>query len=342
MKKRGCSAQIYFISASAAQISADLFAAGVIFLDGGNYDVVHDHQEFAGGWHFLAGIGHLPPIRVVHVHNPILGYKWNYGVTIARRLTGAAGWFLVDRLATHVCGTSRKALAAHGYAPGQSARPRVSVIHCGFNVGKFNAPRDIDRQSVLAEFGWPADAKIVLSVGRVDRALQFDHPQNHKNTWFALHVVRKAAERDRSVRYLIAGAGGARSDFESNISQWGLQDQIRLCGLRDDVPRLMRAADVLLFPSADEGLGMAAVEAQAAGLPVLASTAVPDEAIVVHELYTALSLQAPVELWANTLIDIVRMPRPTLAMCRRLLEASCFSVESSARNLVEIYSATPV
>ena len=308
----------------------------------GQYTAIHDHQEFASGWHFLAGLGCLPAVRITHVHNPALGHKTNYEVSLGRQGTAALGWRLVDALATHVCGTSRKSLEEYGYQPGQGARPQVMVVHCGIDVAKFSAVREPDRASVLLEFGWPLDSKLVLSVGRIDRASQFDHPQNHKNTWFALNVVRAAAARDPSVRYLVAGGGGARAEMESHVAQWGLQNKLRFIGLRDDVPRLMRAADVLLFPSAREGLGMVAVEAQAAALPVLASTQVPDEAVVVPELYRALSLGEPLEIWAEALLAALARQRPSLDLCRQALERSDFSIANSAARLLRVYeSATP-
>jgi glycosyltransferase EpsF len=305
----------------------------------GGYAAIHDHQEYISGWHFLAGGGLLPPVRIAHVHNPLLGYRSNYGVSPGRRITAAAGWRLVDALATDICGTSARILRENGYRLGRSGRPKVSIVHCGFDIDPFAMPREAARRSVLAEFGWPAESRIVLSVGRIDRALQFDHPQNHKNSWFALNVVRAAETRDPSVRYLIAGAGGARVEMEGHIGTWGLQDRLRFIGLRDDVPRLMRAADVLLFPSAGEGLGMAAVEAQAAGLPVLASTAVPGECVVIPDLYTALSLQQPIDEWATVLLELFSKPRPSDNRCRRAFARSDFAIGNSARILLGIYKA---
>ena len=184
-------------------------------------------------------------------------------------------------------------------------------------------------------------SKLILFAGRLDRATEFEHPQNHKNSWFALNVVRAAVERQPSVRFLMAGAGEhSRQDLESRIESWGLKDNLRLIGVRKDIDRLMRAADVLLFPSRQEGLGMVAVEAQAAGLPVLASTAVPRECVVIPELYTALALDEPIELWAAALLQIMTKPRPPLEHCRRALESSPFSIANSARRLEEIYSST--
>ena len=305
------------------------------------YDAIHDHQGYTSGWHFLLGAGVLPPVRVAHVHNPWIDIEAFYAVTRSRQLTAEIGKRLVNQFATHVCGTSAEVLRRYGFDPKQARNPAVSVVHCGFDIGTFNAPRLADRRSVLREFCWPEESQVVLFAGRLDRALEFDHPQNHKNSWFAVNVVRAAVERQSSVRFLMAGAGDrSQHELESRIEQWGLKDKLRLVGVRSDIARLMRAADVLLFPSRQEGLGMVAVEAQAAGLPVLASTAVPRECVVIPELYSALPLGEPIEKWAATLIETMTKPRPHLELCRRAFESSAFSIENSARRLKEIYSAT--
>jgi glycosyltransferase involved in cell wall biosynthesis len=304
----------------------------------GQYDAIHDHQDYASGWHFLMGASELPPVRVTHVHNPWLHIEANYAVSFSRRLTTIIGKRLVRQLATHVCGTSEEILRRYAFQPAQTCRPKVSVVHCGFDIGKFSRSRESDRQSVLREFRWPEEAQIVLFAGRLDRAMEFEHPQNHKNSWFALNAVRATVEKQPAVRFLMAGAReDSRQDLESRIESWGLKDNLRLIGVRTDIDRLMRAADVLLFPSRQEGLGMVAVEAQAAGLPVLASTAVPRECVVIPELYSTLALDEPIELWAGTLLQIMTKPRPSLEVCRRALESSPFSIANSARRLEAIY-----
>ena len=84
---------------------------------------------------------------------------------------------------------------------------------------------------------------------------------------------------------------------------------------------------------------MVAVEAQAACLPVLASTAVPREAIVVPELYDALSLDEPLQNWATALLRSIAKPRLPLDVGRRALEVSPFSITNSARKLEAIYGS---
>lgn len=82
---------------------------------------------------------------------------------------------------------------------------------------------------------------------------------------------------------------------------------------------------------------MVAVEAQAAGLPVLASTAVPLEAIVVPELYEALSLDQSLDSWAQHLIRLLAKPRLSRQLCQSVFERSPFSIANSARNLEAVY-----
>jgi glycosyltransferase EpsF len=304
----------------------------------GGYHAVHDHSDYATGWRYLLAIGALPPVLVTHVHNPRLHIDANYAISPSRKAATVVGSWLVRGLATHVCGTSTRLLLEYGFTPG-TGRPIVSTVHCGIDVSKFNAPRDADRASVLEEFGWPSDARIVLFAGRLDRAVSFDHPQNHKNSWFALNVAERAARKDPSIRLLMAGNRSESADeLERRIEAWGLADRFKLIGVRHDVPRLMRASRALLFPSRQEGLGMVAVEAQAVGLPVLASRAVPYEAMVIPSLYRALDLDTQIEQWADALIEEASRPDAALMECRMALEASPFSIATSARKLECIYS----
>lgn len=301
------------------------------------YDAIHDHSDLASGLHFLLGSGLLPPVRVAHVHNAASHLHANYGVTPTRKILVNLGRRLVKGLATEVCGTSAKCLAEYGFSV-EAPSPSVAVLHCGINLNAFFGSRSEDRESVLREFNLPDDALIVLFAGRLDRDLELSHPRNQKNSWLALLTARIAAERDARVHFLMAGAGDEqRQAFDSHIAQWGLTGRLRLLGVRFDVSRLMRAANVLLFPSAQEGLGMVAVEAQAAGTPVLASTAVPMEAVVVPQLFARVPVEEPPEVWANALSETLRTPPIPPHSLRSVFESSPFSIANSAQRLERIY-----
>jgi glycosyltransferase EpsF len=306
----------------------------------GNYDAIHDHSDFASGWHFLLGSGVLPPVRVMHIHNTRNQFRINYERTAARRLSGRLGRALASRLATHVCGTSAQVLREYGYEPGKPGRPHVTVLHCGFEIAMFYGPRADDRASVLHEFGFGKTAKLLFHAGRLDYQFESNHHRNHKNTWLVVEIAREAARRDSEIALLIAGAGDRqRAQIEERIATWGLANRLRLIGVRSDIGRLMRAADIVLFPSKEEGLGMVAVEAQAAGTPVLTSTAVSREACIIPELFHALPLDKPLAIWTETLFQILNAPRLDTVACCSAVEASPFSIANSARLLEAVYGS---
>jgi glycosyltransferase involved in cell wall biosynthesis len=336
---RALGAKVFYLCYTRKNLRAFVRSFRRILRDGA-YDAVHDHQDYSSGIHFLWGLGRLPHVRVAHVHNPWQHIEINYGTSFSRRLTTRAGRFLVRQLATHVCGTSPDILRQYGFFLQTLTPPLTTALHCGFDVGRFNAPIEPDRSAVLSEFGWDETARIVLFAGRLDRALEYEHPQNHKNSWLALNVVRAAAEKDKSVCLLMAGDGvPQRLEMQRRVESWGLSDRIRLLGVREDMPRLMRAANMLFFPSNQEGLGMVAVEAQAAGLPVLASDAVPAAAIVVPQLYRALPARSLLADWTDALFATLNAPRVALDVARRAVEASDFSIETSASRLLRIYGS---
>lgn len=302
-----------------------------------SYDAIHDHGDLTSGWHFLWGVGLLPPVRVAHIHNAVMHLNVNYGVSTSRVLTAKLGRLLVRRLATHICGTSAQSLCDYGFTV-RAKGPKVSVVHCGFDLDKFNSARQPDRDSVLREFGFPADARVVLFAGRLDRHSELGHPQNSKNSWLALLSARAAVDSDPRIRLLMAGAGDEqRSELQRNIETWSMSAHLRLIGVRADMGRLMRSADVLLFPSVDEGLGMVAVEAQAAGTAVLASDTIPAEAIVIPELFTREKLSSSPEQWSRTLLRLTNAARPSIEECRKAFCASAFTIGHSAKSLEAIY-----
>ena len=304
----------------------------------GRYDAIHDHQDYASGWHFLMGAGSLPPIRVTHVHNPAYQICNNYGVTLSRRVTARVGKALVARYASHIAGTSRQVIGEYGFDASVFSRIPKTALHCGFDSARFLIDREPARAAIHQAFGWPQDAKIALFAGRIDESPDPDHPQAHKNAGFAVNVAIAAAKLDNRVRLLLAGAPSpAVPVLEQRVVEAGLAERIVFAGIRRDIERLMVASDVLLFPSRGEGLGMVTVEAQAAGLPVLASTAVPRECTIIPELVRFQDLAAGPEAWAHDLLALANQPRDGQAANRKVA-ASAFSINHSTAMLLKLYS----
>lgn len=104
-----------------------------------------------------------------------------------------------------------------------------------------------------------------------------------------------------------------------------IRDSIMLLGNRTDVERYYQAMDVFVFPSQYEGLGMAAIEAQACGLRVVASTEVP-AAVRISNNVVFLPLSAGAKTWAQFVQG-------------EAMDGSDYDIESQAPRLSEYYYA---
>jgi glycosyltransferase involved in cell wall biosynthesis len=301
-------------------------------LSSGCYDVIHDHQDYIAGIHFLIGIGHLPLIRISHIHNPLLHLE-SYSRSYLRKITANVGKYLLSKLATHILGTSSQIVAEYGFNEHSFRNIKRGAVHCGFDVIRFKGSSHKNYHHVLCEeFGWDDEVKIILFVGRLNSSL------NQKNPGFALEVVKACIDKNLDIRFLMAGDGADEIvEFQAKINKWDLQKSIRILGSRSDIPQLMLGSNLLLFPSFAEGLGMVAVEAQAAGLRVLASDAVPRECEVVSGMVVFKFLDDDLVSWANEALRLLGLPKPSLQICNDAIRSSPFSIESSTASLLTIY-----
>lgn len=99
-----------------------------------------------------------------------------------------------------------------------------------------------------------------MSVGEINEN------KNHRAIIEAMHLLD-----DGDIKYFIAGQGELREELQKLVERYGLGGQVSFLGYRADIPDLLKAADIFCFPSKREGLGLAAIEAMACGLPLLTS-----------------------------------------------------------------------
>ena len=306
-------------------------------LRNGQYDVIHDHQDYAAGWHFLMGGRSLPKIRVVHVHNPSFGIRHIQGVSVSRRVVAAAGKYFVSRYANRITGTSRQIISEFGFDTPLFHDVPKAALHCGFDPDRFSGDVGASKTSLCAEFGWSKDSKILLFAGRMDESPDLGHSKNHKNSGFAVDIAIASMKQDPHMRAIFAGnTSVALPILEQRVADAGLTKRFSFAGVLTDIERVMLGADVLLFPSRGEGLGMVAVEAQASGLPVLASTAVPRECVVIPELVEFRDIGVGSASWSDDVLRLANLPRDVESANRRVAE-SPFAIKNSTQCLAELY-----
>ena len=117
-----------------------------------------------------------------------------------------------------------------------------------------------DKKSVRKAMNIPDNSILLFSVGEVN------HNKNHE-------IIIRAVSRLRnsSVHYAVAGSGPLIDNLRQLSANLGISNNIHFLGFRGDVKDLYKASDIFCFPSRREGLGLAAIEAMASGLPLLAS-----------------------------------------------------------------------
>ena len=289
------------------------------------YSAIHDHQDFLSGWHFLFGTGVLPKKRISHVHNPSYQIKNNYGISFKRRLNQKLGHLLVNIFSTYVGGTSAQVLEEYGF---NLKNKKNMAIHCSFDLSRFRRENEKCEDKLLEELNFPLNTKILLYVGRFDKSLQEDHPQTHKNTARAIKIFHQM--NNKNVVMLMAGKySSVEEDYNKLIKELEIEDQIVFLGLRNDVAKIMKESDALLFPSRAEGLGMVAVEAQASSLPVIASSAVPKECVVIDELVTFVDLKSTNQEWAEIINAILENRKPSISLNDPRWQNSLFNIKNS-------------
>lgn len=122
----------------------------------------------------------------------------------------------------------------------------------------------VDRDAFRAEFALDDDAVVIGVVAQLIRR------KGHRHLFEALKLLHPQRP---GLRVLLFGQGPLRAELQARAARDGLASIVRFVGFRDDLPRWMGGLDVLAHPADREGLGIALLQAQAAGVPVVASRA---------------------------------------------------------------------
>lgn len=290
----------------------------------GPYDIIHSHVHHYSGYILRLARGEGIPVRIAHSHNDSTSHDPAAGPLRSVYLRLASGW--IRRHATNGLAVSRPAAAAL-FGPRWESDPRWRVLYCGIDPRPFHLPPDL---SVRAALHIPPEAFVIGHVGR------FDEQKNHR---FLIEVARAVACLEPRTVLLLIGDGPLRPDIERRVAETGLSGRVVFAGLQSDVPRmLIGAVDVFAMPSLHEGLPLALLEAQAAGLPCVIAAGLPEESIVIPRLVKQLGLAQGASCWAEAILAAGRKP-PPVTRCKTLktLEASKFNIRRSTDQLERFY-----
>ena len=172
--------------------------------------------------------------------------------------------WLANRCAVRVIANSRATAAAFQAAGGNASR--VRVVHNGIDPAPFDAVTDHAARECRQALGVPGNVPLVLHVGR------FHH-------WKGQQILLRAlAQETRAHAWIVGASLFGEEEFaielRAEAAQRGLADRVHFLGFRDDVPLLMKAADIVVHSSVyPEPFGRVVVEGMLAGRPVIAAAA---------------------------------------------------------------------
>ena len=273
------------------------------------YKIIHVHQDCLSSVILKAAAKHDVPVRIAHSHSANQDKNIKYPIKL---------WYKrkIPRHATHLfaCGKEAGDWMFSG-APYQIVNNAIDAAAYTYDADKRG---ELRRQLVLAD---------ELVIGHVGN---FTQPKNHP---FLLEIFTALLKKEPNAVLLLVGGGEEMSQIREKAQKLGIAEHVHFLGVRSDVADLMQAMDVFVFPSLYEGLGIALIEAQAAGLHCVVSDTIPHEAYLT-DLVDSESLSAPAEKWAEKILAKRAIPRTDR---RAEIAAHGFDITTEAVKLQEFY-----
>ena len=241
-----------------------------------HYDVVH-LNVFHSMSLLLALAARISGVKRIILHSHGAGLRKSRSAAVKNLVHGIGKWLLCW-------------IPSERWAASQEAAdfmfPRcfpVRIIPNGIDVRRFRFDEQ-KREEVRADLSLQ-DKKVFGCVGRLD---------SQKNQMFLLELMQRLRSEQTDIMLLLVGEGEEMPKLKSKEQEMGILGNVLFYGYSTSVQELLWAMDLLLIPSLSEGLCIAALEGQAAGLPVICSAGVPKE-VAVCENICFLSLDDPNE-----------------------------------------------
>ena len=251
-------------------------------------------------------------VRIAHAHNSGYGTKPNY----MQKLIIAANRKLLNFYTTNYFACSPLA------AKWMFGRTAI-IVKNAIETDRFAYSEEV-RNLLRAQFGLQGCFAVIF-VGRLD-------PQ--KNPIFLLEVFHELKKLRSDAKLLVVGDGILNQQMCEKIKEMKIDDDVQFLGSRKDVNKLLQAADVFLLPSKFEGLGIALIEAQAAGLPTFTSADVVPKDAQITDLLTFIPLTDTAEEWARKVSDSGNISRKNT---KEQIAKAGYDNYESAKKLEEMY-----
>lgn len=276
-----------------------------------DYRIVHVHTYSIGYFCLKAAKEMIVPVRIAHSHNNETVHDIKYLFKLALQK-------IYTIYATDLFACSEEA-GKYLFKD----KP-FQVLKNAIDSQNFIADADT-RNEIRKELGLK-DKFVVGHVGRL-------HPQ--KNHDFLIDVFAELKKSKPDAELILVGTGPLEEKVKSKVAEKGLSDCVHFLGNRKDMNRIYQAMDVFVFPSLFEGLGIVAIEAQAAGVPIVCSEGLPPETDITP-IYRKLLLSDGEEKWANAALEMAQNLKAHTNMQQYVIDAG-FDMDATAKYMESYY-----
>lgn len=284
---RSLGGNIYSVPARNKGIVNNKKSLNKFFEKHNEYKIVHQH---------LSSLSYIEPlkfakknnipIRIVHSHST------NQGGNKIHKILHGYNKQLIKQYASHYFACSDLA-AKWLYGSKQYDNGDYKIINNGIESQQFKFDNNI-RFKVRAELGIDSSTLVVGHIGR------FAVPKNHD---FLIEVFNEVYKRNSNALLLLVGDGELRQSIDQKVKKMKLKDNVIFTGVRSDIPNILQAMDVVVFPSLYEGLPVTLVEAQATGLSCVVSSSITKRVHITDHI-KFIDLEKDAKYWSDAVLNL--------------------------------------
>lgn len=282
------------------------------------YQIVHAHMLLNNAFHLLAAKKAGIPHRISHSHNTSNGKSG-----IVAKLYEKLAIYLNRKLST-----KKIACGAEAAEYLFKSNKNVWILKNAIDLQLYN-DISLHNKNYWKTIKSDIQELKIIQVGRLNEV---------KNHTFSLEIVKRLKEQGINFTFFIVGQGPLEGLIRKNIQDYGLEKNVFLLGVREDVPNLMAGADVMLMPSLHEGFPVVLVESQAIGLNSIISDKISKEVDLGIGLIDFIKLDS-IEDWIEELKCTKNL---NLSHNIEILSKKGFDIKSNAKHLLDMYKNTEV
>lgn len=252
------------------------------FAENSSYDIIHGQCSELGIFIYKEAKKIKTPVIIAHAHSSKM--------TLDSKAIFRLKWKLEMRKyinAYFTCG-----VAASRYLFGSK------IAHKAFQINNAVYPKELVFNKEIRD--WVREEIDAVGSFSIMHVGSFNKIKNHR---FIIEVFAEIVKMKKESKLFLVGEGILKNEMMDFVSSLNLNNNVIFLGKRNDVPQLLQAMDLFLFPSLYEGLPLSLIEAQTSGILCIISDTISAESILISENVKVFNLKNSTKIWAEKIIQ---------------------------------------